>query len=246
MQTAFTDRDLLNDERGVKMIRLVKKLKDVRSDIDSCEDPELISALLHAKEELKRNITLLLNSNEFDEKSSSESENSLSDADSVDCEDPYRKFGVYLSGNLPKHEKELVLCRLLSKMVEKEKQIQAMATLMREKRQSNEKEVHALSTRMEGIVDQKEGETVEKPPIQREFTVKGVIDMFETNFSQQLADKDVSRAEKWKEYFETMPEGLKRFHEAGFSAEQVIAHVEALLKSHSDESIQVTELKASC
>jgi hypothetical protein len=106
-------------------------------------------------------------------------------------------------------------------------------SILQELWQSKEKEVLWQNERIAELLQQKEQETLYKLHYQQLLTVRGLIELYEKNFGENLLKKNLSRLEKWKAYLQSRNENFKPFKEAGFTVDQVSNHVDMIFKSHS-------------
>ena len=136
-------------------------------------------------------------------------------------ETSYNKFAIVMSSNIADSYKHSILKDLMQ-LESKEKEVQ-----------SKEKEVQWQKERIAELLQQKEQETLYKLHYQQLLTVRGIIELYEKNFGENLLKKNLSRLEKWKAYLQCRNENFKPFKEAGFTVDQVSNHVDMIFKSHS-------------
>ena len=131
------------------------------------------------------------------------------------------KSAIVMSSNISESDKISILQDLWL-VPSKEKEVQ-----------SKEKEVQWLKERIAELLQQKEQEKLYKLHYQQLLTVRGLIELYEKNFGDNLLKKNMSRLEKWTAYLKCRTENFKPFEEAGFTVDQVSNHVDMIFKSHS-------------
>jgi len=144
----------------------------------------------------------------------------------VKTQEPTNNIAILMSSHMADSDKISILQELWQS---KEKEVQSKEKEV----QSKEREVQWQNERIAELLQQKEQETLYKLHYQQLLTVRGLIELYEKNFGENLLKKNLSRLEKWKAYLQSRNENFKPFKEAGFTVDQVSNHVDMIFKSHS-------------